>query len=510
MNAIDKIVEAAEADLGLGEPNYIQDWYDREFGDLGYNWAWCNAAVTWWAHKSGNAKAVCFSDRGHFAYTVAHAQAFKDRGQWTYGTAGIRRGDIVFFDWGGRDSISAIDHVGLVVDVKSDGIHTIEGNIDDACRRKVRGAYEIAGYGRPAYNLTAPAPSGAYVPPPFPEGLRPNSSNPSARELQSALKVTGFMDLDVPLSDNYGPITQAAVARFYNANPDIRVSTWDIAIGPLGWTRLFTKAYGSTVPAPDPDPEPDPTPEPSKPLDGKTVFREEVYYGAPVNNSVKVVQDALNREFGGVVIDGDFGPQTKAAYAKWQVKCGFTGSDADGNPGPTSLGKLADKYGFTLKSLPAPAPGDDGEPAHNYTRTSWSGKTINVRTKVMLDKAVQLAGFGITLTQGSYNPGGVAASAGTHDGGGVVDISVSGLSGTARTKLVTALRKAGFAAWLRTPSDGFAYHIHACAIGDREMSSGAKRQVQSYFNGRNGLANNGPDNHPEGRPYPSWAGKYDE
>jgi hypothetical protein len=118
----------------------------------------------------------------------------------------------------------------------------------------------------------------------------------------------------------------------------------------------------------------------------------------------------------------------------------------------------------------------------------------------MLKQAEALSGQTITLSQGSYNSG-VSASAGTHDGGGVVDIASS------NSALCQALRKVGFAAWIRTPSQGFAYHIHACAIGDREMASGAKNQVQSYFDGRNGLAGNGSDTNPP-RPWPAWANKY--
>jgi hypothetical protein len=123
----------------------------------------------------------------------------------------------------------------------------------------------------------------------------------------------------------------------------------------------------------------------------------------------------------------------------------------------------------------------------------------------MLNRAVALFGRSISLTQGSYSTS-VSASAGTHDGGGVVDISVSGLTTTQRTKLVQDLRRAGFFAWLRTPSQGFSYHIHAVAIGDRELSYAAKRQVTQGFNDRDGLAAAGWDSAPD--PYPAWVSKY--
>lgn len=145
------------------------------------------------------------------------------------------------------------------------------------------------------------------------------------------------------------------------------------------------------------------------------------------------------------------------------------------------------------------------EPAHDYRRVTYSGKRVNYRTRVMLEAAATLFGAPFSLTQGSYNPGGVAASAGTHDGGGVVDISVSSMSDSRRAFAVQCLRRVGFFAWLRTPPS-FSYHIHAVACGDREMSAGAKSQQVQGFQDRNGLANWGPDKPDD--PYPKWIDKY--
>ena len=46
--------------------------------------------------------------------------------------------------------------------------------------------------------------------------------------------------------------------------------------------------------------------------------------------------------------DGSFGSTTVSAYAAWQRRLGYTGSDADGIPGSTSLKKLGAKYGFDV------------------------------------------------------------------------------------------------------------------------------------------------------------------
>ena len=231
---------------------------------------------------------------------------------------------------------------------------------------------------------------------------------------------------------------------------------------------------------------------------------EEVYQDAPVSHSVRVVQAALNEAFGKVTVDGDFGPKTKAGYAKWQRKLGYSGDDANGVPGVTSFSRLAARYVFEMRRSGSKPKTAGAEPAHEYDRVYHGGRVVNTRTHVMLLAAEKFFGDTFTLTQGSYNAG-VRASAGTHDGGGVVDISTAGMSASTRKRAEQCLRRAGFAAWVRTPP-AFSYHIHAVAIGDREMSSGARSQIAQWADDRNGLANHGPDPAPD--PYPAWTAKY--
>ncbi|NDJ76037.1 MAG: hypothetical protein GYB65_07240, partial [Chloroflexi bacterium] len=144
-------------------------------------------------------------------------------------------------------------------------------------------------------------------------------------------------------------------------------------------------------------------------------------------------------------------------------------------------------------------------PPDDYTRVWVNGAQFNARTIAMLDHAQVLysAQDGIidlrlAITQGSYNAGGVAASFGTHDGGGAVDLSVrSRIDWSVLTSeiepLIRALRIAGFAAWLRDENElypGSAIHIHAIAIGDADLSEMARAQIDGYFGylrGYNGL-----------------------
>jgi len=69
------------------------------------------------------------------------------------------------------------------------------------------------------------------------------------------------------------------------------------------------------------------------------------------NKQVVIVQAALKRA--GVYVGGDsgvFDAKTKAAYSAWQKSLGYTGADANGVPGMTSLTALGNKYGFTVKA----------------------------------------------------------------------------------------------------------------------------------------------------------------
>ena len=66
-------------------------------------------------------------------------------------------GDIIFYDWddsGKGENKNQPDHVGIVEKIEGDTIHVIEGNYDDAVKRrtiKVNGRY-IRGYGVPKYD----------------------------------------------------------------------------------------------------------------------------------------------------------------------------------------------------------------------------------------------------------------------------------------------------------------------------------------------------------------------
>ena len=161
----------------------------------------------------------------------------------------------------------------------------------------------------------------------------------------------------------------------------------------------------------------------------------------------------------------------------------------------------------TLTPIPSPTstpePAGCQKPPEDYTRIDVNnGQMLNRRTLAMLAHAQELYGgeidiAGYAITQGSYSDA-IAASFGTHAGGGAVDLSVL-RRGTYTVlwddlePLIRALRAAGFAAWVREYGElhpDSPIHIHAIAIGDQELSPAAEEQLTGeagYFRGFSGL-----------------------
>jgi LysM repeat protein len=298
------MIAQAEKSLGLREPNHIQTWYAARNGAaFRYNFAWCNASVTYWAVQAGEYEAVCFGT--DYAYTVWHAQRFKDAGQWHAGAKGIRRGDIVFIDWAGSNEIGKIDHVGIVTSVKGGNVYTIEGNTANICARRVRTEAEIAGYGRPKYKSSA-APAGAKT--------YTVKSGDTLSEIAAAHKTT----------------VQALVDLNGIKDPD-----------KIGAGRKLILPAGSTA---------------ARPVVSLARLRQAAKAdppkaGSPVSYpAAEVVERALVAEglLAAKYADGHFGSASLSAYALYQQRLGYRGRDADGTPGLTSLQRLGSAHGFTV------------------------------------------------------------------------------------------------------------------------------------------------------------------
>lgn len=172
----DQLVAIAESQLGPGgaDKKYpSQNIYNQLFYGAPTSGAWCATFVSWCAAQVGIGGILI----PNHAYTPTGVAWFKAKNGWHEGTAGIRRGDIVYFDF--DDDLHRVQHVGIVTSAESGGyINTIEGNTS-AKGSQSNGGYVatkqrpcnsvIVGYGRPAYADVADVP----VPPPvIPEPVR--------------------------------------------------------------------------------------------------------------------------------------------------------------------------------------------------------------------------------------------------------------------------------------------------------------------------------------------------
>ncbi len=214
--------------------------------------------------------------------------------------------------------------------------------------------------------------------------------------------------------------------------------------------------------------------------------------------SVRRVQRQLRRKgIRRVAVDGNFGARTMAGYARWQRRLGYSGLDASGVPGETSLKRLAGRRFVVTRVV---RPGD---------RRVWSGVTLNVRTIRMLRAAGRQLRRGCVLdaTKGSYT-GPDGSSQATHAGGGAVDLSVRTRCGRSIKRVVRSLRRVGFAAWYRNwPGNR---HIHAVATSDPDIATeiafpgwfDAREQIVAYAQRKNGL--NGATTGPMTRGLRTW------
>ena len=303
------MITQARALLGVAEDppgsnrNKVTRWY-------GLEGAWCDMSISFEAAHSGNLEAVL----GKFAWTVAHAKAFRAAGRWHFGLGGARPGDIVFFDWSGSRSIDKIDHVGLVEAAHADGtITTLEGNTSDRFQRRRRNAACVVGYGRPAYDGSAPLPATDGM-------LRTGSTGEAVRRLQRDLNRVVAAGLEV--DGEFGPATGAALVTFQRRFG----LAADGEYGPQSAAALAAALAGRrTAAAPTPRP-------PAGRLDVDGEF-------GPA--TCAALQRALNAHGGTLAVDGSFGPLTKAALQR------RLGVAADGRLDPVAITALQRKVGAT-------------------------------------------------------------------------------------------------------------------------------------------------------------------
>ena len=156
------IVNVARSQIGYHEGNSANDYagenmsgtnnyteYNHSYYGNNTHVAWCAIFVSWCARRAGISTSV-ISNASVASPNGKDAQ-FKNLTYYAKGAYTPKAGDLIFFDW---DQSGNFDHVGIVYNVTSKRVYTIEGNRDDAVAQKDYAlTYAgIKGYGIPKYS----------------------------------------------------------------------------------------------------------------------------------------------------------------------------------------------------------------------------------------------------------------------------------------------------------------------------------------------------------------------
>ena len=123
---INKILNVARGELGYKEGANNNTKYGEDYG-LNYN-PWCQMFIWWIANNAGIGEDIIPKT----ASCPTAYNWFKNKGQ-VIPNSEAKAGDIIFFIWTGH---TAPDHVGIIENVNSNIITTIEGNKKDAVERR--------------------------------------------------------------------------------------------------------------------------------------------------------------------------------------------------------------------------------------------------------------------------------------------------------------------------------------------------------------------------------------
>lgn len=224
-----------------GRPNVFTRSYAAQHGDEFLRAAWCDMFMTYVSEKSP-APAMC--PHGDRAYTVWHAQDFQQLDQFKTGTvSNIKQfatpGTIIFFDWNGTNTVSAVDHVGIVVKNLGDGrLIVCEGNTSDMVALRVRGADVIAAIGLPSYvrePVTPPKDLGDSWPYKTGTLMRKGWINSAGvAKVQNRINELGYRPKLIPDGD-FGSKTEAGVKW---TQRKLKIED-DGIVGPITWDKLF-------------------------------------------------------------------------------------------------------------------------------------------------------------------------------------------------------------------------------------------------------------------------------
>ncbi|MDY5586566.1 MAG: CHAP domain-containing protein [Oscillospiraceae bacterium] len=240
-----------------GSANWTK--YARDLASAGYyngnknGFAWCDVFVDWCffkAYGKDEGQRIQCQTGPYGAGCTYSMQYYQQQGRCDKNP---KVGDQIFFRYSGSNGA---DHTGIVVEVSSRQIVTVEGNSGNQVKRNTyaRNYSCIIGYGHPLYDeddgtTAAPAPS------PVAETkkteatekavtvslnqLSQGSTGAQVKTIQRIIYVRGI-NSKIDIDGDFGPITKAGVINLQKKLFPNTASEWDGVVGKNTWTAALT------------------------------------------------------------------------------------------------------------------------------------------------------------------------------------------------------------------------------------------------------------------------------
>ena len=233
---------------------YARDLYAAKYYNGNKNgFAWCDVFVDWCFFKAYGAtegqRIECQTGDCGAGCTFS-MQYYQAKGRFDKNP---KVGDQIFFRYSGS---SGADHTGIVVEVTSSQIVTVEGNSGDQVKKNTyaRTYGCIIGYGHPLYDETdgtAAAPAPALVAETKKteatekavtvslKQLSQGSTGAQVKTIQRIIYVRGI-NSKIDIDGDFGPITKAGVIDLQKKLFPNTSSEWDGVVGKNTWTAALT------------------------------------------------------------------------------------------------------------------------------------------------------------------------------------------------------------------------------------------------------------------------------
>ena len=238
-----------------GSANWTK--YARDLASAGYyngnknGFAWCDVFVDWCffkAYGKDEGQRIQCQTGPYGAGCTYSMQYYQQQGRCDKNP---KVGDQIFFRYSGS---SGADHTGIVVEVTSSQIVTVEGNSGNQVKRNTyaRNYSCIIGYGHPLYDeadgtTAAPSPVAEIKKTEATEKavtvslkqLSQGSTGAQVKTIQRIIYVRGI-NSKIDIDGDFGPITKAGVIDLQKKLFPNTSSEWDGVVGKNTWTAALT------------------------------------------------------------------------------------------------------------------------------------------------------------------------------------------------------------------------------------------------------------------------------